>query len=92
MESLRIEEVKIALDGDFGVNALVFLPEGSNRKAAVIAIPDADQSAEDFAGIAEGMTTAGWLRELLGRGDRRSDSRDGGAPRGPSFMRQGWRT
>ena len=66
--SLRIEEVKIALDGDFGVNALVFLPEGSNRKAAVIAIPDADQSPEDFAGIAEGMTTAGWLRDLLGRG------------------------
>ena len=66
--SLRIEEVKIALDGDFSVNALVFLPVGSNREAAVIAIPDADQSPEEFAGIAEGMTTAGWLRELLGRG------------------------
>ena len=66
--SLRIEEVKVALDGDFSVSALVFLPEDSNRKAAVIAIPDADQSAEEFAGIAEGMTTAGWLRELLGRG------------------------
>ena len=66
--SLRIERVRIVLDGDFGVNALVFLPEGSNRKAAVIAIPDADQSAEEFAGIAEGMATAGWLLDLLGRG------------------------
>lgn len=65
---VRIEEVKIALDGDFGAQALVFLPRGSERKAAVIAIPSADQSAEDFAGIAEGMVTAGWLRELLGRG------------------------
>ena len=79
---LRIDAVKIALDGDFNVSALVFLPEGSNRKAAVIAIPDADQSAEEFAGVAEGMVPAGWLRELLGRGiavaipemvERRSD-------------------
>ena len=66
--NLRIEEVKIALNGDFGVSALLFLPEGSNSKAAVIAIPDATQSREDFAGIAEGMKTAEWLRELLGRG------------------------
>jgi dienelactone hydrolase len=66
--SLRIEEVKIALDGDFSARALVFLPESASQKAAVIAIPDADQSPEDFAGIAEGMTTAEWLRELLGRG------------------------
>ncbi len=65
---VRIEEVKIALDGDFGVRALVFLPRGSERKAAVIAIPDADQSPEDFAGAADGMVTAGWLRTLLGRG------------------------
>jgi dienelactone hydrolase len=65
---LRIERVNIALDGDFSMSALVFLPEVSNRKAAVVAIPDADQSPEEFVGIAEGMTTAGWLRELLGRG------------------------
>ncbi|MDE3178288.1 MAG: hypothetical protein KGM47_01405, partial [Acidobacteriota bacterium] len=101
--SLRIEEVKIALDGDFSVNALVFLPAGSNRKAAVIAIPDADQSPEEFAGIAEGMTTAGWLRELLGRGvavaipemvERRADHpfclKAGGHDRRMMLWRLGW--
>lgn len=67
-EGLRIDAVKIALDEDFGVSALLFVPESPKRKAAVIAIPDADQSAEEFAGVAEGMAPAGWLRELLGRG------------------------
>jgi dienelactone hydrolase len=79
---VRVEEVKIALDGDFAAQALVFLPENSGRKAALIAIPQADESPEEFAGIAEGMTTSDWLRKLLGRGvavaipemvERRSD-------------------
>jgi len=65
---VRIEDVEMAFKGAFGVRALVFVPEDRAPEPAVIAIPDADQSPEDMAGIAEGMTTARWLRELLGRG------------------------
>lgn len=79
---VQIKEVKIALDTDFGVRALLFLPEGSGRQPAIIAIPGAEQSPEEFAGVGDGMTTALWLRKLLGRGmgvaipemvERRSD-------------------
>jgi hypothetical protein len=62
------EQVKIAIDGDFGAQVLMFFPEGPSRQAAITAVPGEKQSAEDFAGITEGMTTAGWLGGLLGRG------------------------
>lgn len=97
---VRIENVEITLKGDFGVRALVFVPEGSGRAAAVIAIPRADQSPEDFAGIAEGMTTARWLRELLGRGvtvaipemvERRADYQPGQNVGGYDRRRILWR-
>lgn len=97
---VQIENVEIALKGNFGVRALVFVPEHSGRVAAVIAIPRADQSPEDFAGIAEGMTTARWLRELLGRGvtvaipemvERRTDYQPGQNVGGYDRRRILWR-
>jgi dienelactone hydrolase len=65
---VRIEEVRFGLDGDFGVRALLFVAGTSRHGGAVIAIPDANQSPEEFAGIREGMTPALWLQALLGRG------------------------
>ena len=37
-------------------------------EAGVVAIPDAGESREEFAGIAQGETPAAWLEALLGRG------------------------
>jgi dienelactone hydrolase len=63
-----IESVKITFQSGPDVRALLFIPHSRSRQPVVIAIPDADQSAEEFAGIAEGTTPAQWLRNLLGRG------------------------
>jgi dienelactone hydrolase len=79
---VQVEEIRIALEGDSGMRALLFVPTAAGSKAAVIAIPGADESAEEFAGVVDGMETAEWLKQLLERGmvvaipemvERRSD-------------------
>ncbi len=65
---LRIEDVTIALEGSFGVRALLFVPKSRKPEPAIIAVPDAEQGPEDFAGIRKGLNTAPWLSGLLGRG------------------------
>ena len=67
-QGARIEQITIGLEADFALRALLFIPAGAKYAPAVVAIPDADQSPEDFAGIREGMATALWLRELLATG------------------------
>lgn len=64
---VRVEQVLIPIGTGFHAQALLFLPRSSGRKAAVIALPPADQSAEDFAGITESGTPAKWLTALLQR-------------------------
>ena len=66
-ENEIIERVKITSQNGLDAQALIFIPQSRGRQPVVIAIPDADQSAEEFAGIAEGATPAEWLRNLLGR-------------------------
>lgn len=63
---LSIEDVTIAPEQDFQVRALLFVPD---RKVAgaVIALPDAEQSCEEFTGIAEGAQSASSLSVLLGQ-------------------------
>lgn len=99
-DGVRIENVQMSLQGDFALRTLVFVPEGSGRTAAVIAIPRANQSPEEFAGIVEGMITARWLKELLGRGvtvaipemvERRTDYRTGQNVGGYNRRRILWR-
>jgi hypothetical protein len=63
---VRIEDVTVALDEDFESRALLFVPEGE-LSGAVIAIPGARESREEFAGIAEGHEPAPWLKSLLDR-------------------------
>lgn len=66
-ENETIERVKITSQSGLDAQALIFVPQGRGRQPVVIAIPDADKSPEEFAGIAEGATPAEWLRNLLGR-------------------------
>ena len=63
---VRVESVKIPLDGEFCAGALVFLPLGTGQGGAVIAIPPENQSREEFAGLAREQMEANWLTILLG--------------------------
>ena len=63
-EALRIEEVSIPIDQDFSARALLFLPRRQQPEPAVIAIPSAAQTREQFAGVGEGMTPARWLTSI----------------------------
>lgn len=66
-ERLKVDEVTIPIDGDFRARALLFLPHSTGPEAAVIAIPPASESREEFAGVVEGMNPAEWLQSLLAR-------------------------
>ncbi len=62
---VHIESVTIPLDGEFAARGLVF-SRGGRGKAIVVAIPDAQQTPEEFEGISEG-SSATWLATLLNR-------------------------
>ncbi len=64
---VRMDDLILTLEKDFKARALLFRPEGKVA-GAVIAIPDAQESRAEFAGILEGEEPAGWLRTLLGGG------------------------
>jgi cephalosporin-C deacetylase-like acetyl esterase len=66
-DTVRVEDVTIWLQHDFSAKALVFSPTGGTVRGAVIAIPDANQNPQDFAGILEGETPSSWLETLLER-------------------------
>lgn len=55
-DSVQVEDIPVWLQHDFSARALVFTPSGGEIRAAVIAIPDADQTAQEFAGILEGQS------------------------------------
>jgi dienelactone hydrolase len=63
--NLSLEEVTLPINSGFSVRALLFLPHSSPPAAAIIAIPPATESREEFAGIVQGMMPAKWLRTLL---------------------------
>lgn len=63
--SMRVADVTIPIDAGLSARALCFLPRSSTPGAGMIAIPPADKSREEFAGIVEGATPAQWLRTLL---------------------------
>jgi dienelactone hydrolase/fermentation-respiration switch protein FrsA (DUF1100 family) len=63
--NLRVEDVTIPIDSGLSARALLFLPHSSVPAAGMIAIPPANESREEFAGIVEGMTPAKWLGTLL---------------------------
>ncbi|MBZ5565104.1 MAG: prolyl oligopeptidase family serine peptidase [Acidobacteriia bacterium] len=63
--ALRIEDVTIPIDSEFRARALVFLPLSSAPTAAVIAIPPANESREEYLGLVERMAPAEWLTALL---------------------------
>jgi len=62
---LRVEDVTLPIDSGFSARALFFLPQSSSPVSAIIAVPPATESREEFTGIAEGMTPSQWLRTLL---------------------------
>jgi|SRR5579875_400233 len=64
-EDLQIEDVSISIDSGFRSRALFFLPRSVTREAAIIAIPPANESREEFTGILQGMVPAKWLIRLL---------------------------
>jgi cephalosporin-C deacetylase-like acetyl esterase len=65
--NLRVEDVTLPMDSGFDARALVFSPRPGPLAAAIIAIPPATESREEFAGIMEGTTPAAWLKVLLAR-------------------------
>src|SRR5439155_24378437 len=65
---VRIEDVTLPLDADFSARALLFVPAAATAMPAVIAVPEATESREHFAGVAEGGKPAPWLANLLRRG------------------------
>jgi len=62
---LRVEDVTLPIATGFSARALLFLPNSSSPVAAMIAVPPATESREEFAGIAAGMAPSQWLRTLL---------------------------
>ena len=64
---VRIEDVSLPITAGFEAQALLFLPQSNGPKAAVIAVPPASESAEEFAGIAEQEQPASWLKVFLAR-------------------------
>ncbi len=65
---VRVEDVTVPLDENFKAPLLLFTPRAAAPRAAVIAVPSANESREQFAGIVEGMAPARWLTALLDRG------------------------
>ncbi len=65
--ALRIEDVTIPIQSEFRARALVFLPQSATPAAAVIVIPPANESREEYVGLVEGMSPAEWLTALLAR-------------------------
>ncbi|MCZ2080241.1 MAG: prolyl oligopeptidase family serine peptidase [Bryobacterales bacterium] len=65
--AMRIDDVAVHRQDGLRVRALVFSNTGGSdaNRPAVIVIPDSDQTAEAFAGIAPGGTPAKWLLRLL---------------------------
>jgi dienelactone hydrolase len=64
---LTLEDVTLPTDSGMSARALVFFPRPEPLVAGIIAIPPATESREEFAGIVEGATPAGWLKALLAR-------------------------
>jgi dienelactone hydrolase len=64
---VHIEDVRLPIAEGFEAEAILFLPQSGSPKSAVIAIPPATESAEEFAGIAQQMELANWLKVLLAR-------------------------
>ncbi len=67
-ESVRVEEVRVSIDSGFEARALIFSPNSSVRKPAIIAVPSEQETREGFAGIVKGQTPAGWVTQLLSSG------------------------
>lgn len=66
-ENLKIEDVTIPIADGFRARALLFLPRSSIPVAAVIAVPPASESREEFARVLQGTTPAQWIITLLAR-------------------------
>jgi hypothetical protein len=68
-DSVAVEEVVSTRSDGLRVRALVFstADQGSNRQA-IIAVPDSNQTAENFSGISEGGDPPQWLTRLLRSG------------------------
>lgn len=66
-ENLQIEDVTLPIAADFDARALLFLPRSSTPEAAVIVIPPANESREEFTRVLQGMTPAQWMTTLLAR-------------------------
>ncbi len=64
-DSVQVEDVTVWLQPDFSARALVFAPSGGALRGAVIAIPDANQTAQEFARTIEGETPEPWMQNLL---------------------------
>jgi cephalosporin-C deacetylase-like acetyl esterase len=64
---IRIEDLTITIAKGFQARALLFVPAGK-VSGAVIAIPDANTSREEFVGLKEGNQPAPWLNVLLSKG------------------------
>lgn len=66
-DSVRLENVTINIVQGFEARALILVPPG-RVSGAVIAIPDAMESREEFLGLAVGESPAPWLKILLSSG------------------------
>jgi dienelactone hydrolase len=64
---LQILDFTLLAESGFTARALIFFPRSENTSGAIIAIPPADISREEFAGVMEGTTPAPWLKTLLAR-------------------------
>ena len=65
--SLRVEDLTLPTDAGFIARALLFFPKSAMPAGALIAIPPASESREEFAGIMQGTAPAPWLTALLAR-------------------------
>ena len=64
---VRVEDMTITLEKGFRARALLFMPE-KTVSGLVIAIANAQQSREEFAGLKDGQEPAPWLKTLLSQG------------------------
>ena len=63
----RVEDVTLPTDSGLSARALIFVPQTASPAGAIIAIPPATESREEFAGVMEGDKPAEWLLTLLAR-------------------------
>jgi dienelactone hydrolase len=63
----RVEALSVPVDQELEAKVLLFHPEKA-AGVAVIAIPPAEQTREEFSGLASGRKVADWLTTLLSRG------------------------